>query len=103
MIEKELPNNPYFGDMVREKLVYYPTVTREPYRNNGRLTDLIKTGKLFNDLGLPKPNIEDDRFMICGSPGMLKDLSALLQGQGFSETRQGNLGQFVTERAFAES
>ena len=28
-IENELPNNEYFGDIVREKLIYYPTVTRE--------------------------------------------------------------------------
>jgi ferredoxin--NADP+ reductase len=103
MIENELPNNPYFGDSVRNKLLYYPTVTREPYRNNGRLTDLMKSGKLFLDLDLPKPNIDDDRFMICGSPAMLKDLTTMLNDRGFVETRQGVLGQFVTERAFVES
>jgi ferredoxin--NADP+ reductase len=103
LIENQLPNNPYFGDSVREKLLYYPTVTREPFRNNGRLTELMKSGKLFLDLGLPKPNIEDDRFMICGSPAMLKDLSGILKSHGFIETRQGVLGQFVTERAFVES
>ena len=67
-IENELPQHEYFGEMVREKLLYYPTVTREPYKNNGRLTDLMTSGKLFLDLGLPKPNVEDDRFMLCGSP-----------------------------------
>ena len=103
LIENQLPNNPYFGDSVRKKLLYYPTVTRETYRNNGRLTDLMKSGKLFLDLGLPKPNIEDDRFMICGSPAMLKDLTHMLKSHGLTETRQGVLGQFVTERAFVES
>ena len=40
----ELPSNEFFGDMVREKLVYYPTVTREPFHIRGRITDLIDFG-----------------------------------------------------------
>lgn len=102
-ILEELPNNEYFGDVIREKLIYYPTVTREPYRNNGRLNDLIKSGKLVRDIGLPPMNVEDDRFMICGSPSMLKSLCALLDGAGFKETRNGEMGQYVIERAFVES
>lgn len=102
LIENELPGNPYFGDILREKLRYYPTVTREPYRHNGRLTALMKSGKLFLDLGLPRPNIEDDRFMICGGPAMLKDLTSMLNNHGFVETRRGVPGQFVTERAFVD-
>ncbi|MBV1889018.1 MAG: ferredoxin--NADP reductase [Proteobacteria bacterium] len=101
-IEEELPNNEYFGELVQEKLHYYPTVTREQFRNQGRLTDLIKTGKLFSDLGLPLPNLEDDRFMLCGSPAMLKDLCKILDAQGFEEARHGNLGHYVIERAFVE-
>ncbi len=101
-IEEELPNNEYFGELVRKKLHYYPTVTREPFRNQGRLTDLMKTGKLFSDLNLPTPNLEDDRFMLCGSPAMLKDLCELLDGQGFGEARHGNRGHYVIERAFVE-
>ena len=102
-IENELPQHEYFGDMVREKLLYYPTVTREPYKNNGRLTDLMTSGKLFHDLGLPKPNLEDDRFMLCGSPSMLKDMTAILDERGFNEVRSGNQGHYVIERAFVES
>jgi len=101
-IEEELPNNEYFGELVREKLHYYPTVTREEFRNQGRLTDLMTTGKLFSDLGLPTPNLEDDRFMLCGSPAMLKDLCKILDAQGFAEARHGNLGHYVIERAFVE-
>ncbi|MBV1914745.1 MAG: ferredoxin--NADP reductase [Pseudomonadales bacterium] len=101
-IEEELPSNEYFGELVQEKLHYYPTVTREKFRNQGRLTDLMKTGKLFADLGLPVPNLEDDRFMLCGSPAMLKDLSEILDAQGFEEARQGNAGHYVIERAFVE-
>lgn len=101
-IEEELPNNEYFGDVVREKLRYYPTVTREEFRNNGRLTDLMKSGKLFSDLGLPEINLENDRFMLCGSPSMLKEFCELLDERGFEEARQGEQGHYVIERAFVE-
>ncbi len=95
-----LPNNEYFGDMVRDKLLYYPSVTREDFRHRGRITHLIESGVLFSDLGLPEPTIEDDRFMLCGGPAMLKDLRDMLTGMGFVETHNPNLGQFVIERAF---
>jgi ferredoxin--NADP+ reductase len=87
---------------VKEKLLYYPTVTREPFRNTGRLTDLIISGKMQKDLGLPALNVNDDRFMLCGSPSMLKDTARILTGMGFSEARNGNQGHFVVERAFVE-
>jgi ferredoxin--NADP+ reductase len=97
-----LPENEFFGEMVQGKLYYYPTVTREEFRNQGRLTTLIENGKLFDDLGLPRPNVEEDRFMLCGSPSMLKDLTGLLDSMGFRESRHGELGQYVVERAFVE-
>ncbi|TBW54396.1 ferredoxin--NADP reductase [Marinobacter halodurans] len=97
-----LPENEYFGEMVQGKLLYYPTVTREEFRNQGRLTDLMESGKLMDDLGLPAFNKEDDRFMICGSPSMLKDTCAILDAQGFEEARHGDLGHYVIERAFVE-
>lgn len=102
LIVDSLPKHEFFGEEVSKKLLYYPTVTREPFRNQGRLTELMKSGKLFADLGLPKPNLDDDRFMICGSPSMLKDLSGLLNQAGFVETRHGELGHYVIERAFVE-
>lgn len=102
LIENELPNNEFFGDEVKEKLIYYPSVTREPYRNNGRLTELMRSGKLFSDIGLDNPNIEDDRFMICGSPAMLKDTCEYLDGLGLKESRHGQKAHYVVERAFVE-
>lgn len=102
VIEKELPENEFFGDEVRSKLIYYPTVTREPFKHNGRLTDLMRTGRLFRDIGLPTPNTNDDRFMICGSPSMLKDTCAILDEQGFKESRHGERAHYVIERAFVE-
>jgi len=101
-IADELPNNEYFGDEVRSKLIYYPTVTREPFRNQGRLTDLMESGKLFSDIGLPPMNPEHDRFMLCGSPSMLKDTCRILDERGFEEARHGDRGHYVIERAFVE-
>ena len=101
-IENELPDNEYFGETVRDKLIYYPTVTREPFRNQGRLTDLITSGKLFEDIGLPAPDPEHDRFMLCGSPAMLSDLTDILDQMGFREARGGKAGHYVIERAFVE-
>ena len=103
LITQELPNHEYFGEVVKNKLIYYPTITREPYKNNGRLTDLLTTGKLAKDIGLPPLNTEDDRFMLCGSPSMLKDFCKILDNKGFEETRNGHLGHYVIERAFVES
>jgi len=102
-IEKELPNNEFFGEEVQNKLIYYPTVTREPFRNQGRLTNLINSGKLFEDIGLPPLDPATDRVMICGSPAMLTDTSTLLDERGFVVSpRIGEPGDYVIERAFVE-
>ena len=78
-------DNEFFGDIVREKLIHYPTVTRETYADQGRITDLIVSGKLFADIGQPPLNPANDRVMLCGSPGMLKDLVRMLGERGFRE------------------
>ena len=102
-IEEDLRDHEYLGDMIREQLVYYPTVTREPFRNEGRQTDLILTGKLFDDLGIEPLDPATDRGMICGSPAMLKEISAMLDGFGFQiSPRIGEMGDYVIERAFVE-
>ncbi len=102
LIKKGLPKNEFFGGLVKTQLIYYPTVTREPYENEGRLSDLMKEGKLFTDIGLPLPTTSNDRFMVCGSPSMLKDICAILVDWGFKESRQGIKSEFVIERAFVE-
>ena len=66
-----LSEDEFLGEMVRDKLVYYPTVTREPYHNRGRISDLMRSGKFFEDIGMPPLNRDEDRVMICGSPAML--------------------------------
>jgi len=102
-IEQDLKEHEYLGDMIRDKLIYYPTVTREPFRNEGRQTDLIMSGKLFDDIGDTPLNPETDRGMICGSPAMLKEISKMLDGFGFHISPHiGIPGDYVIERAFVE-
>lgn len=102
-LTRDLPRNEYFGEELGAKLRYYPTVTREPFRNRGRLTDLIRSGKLFDDVGLPDLDPADDRVMICGSPAMLRECCELLDERGFEMSpRIGVPGDYVIERAFVE-
>jgi ferredoxin--NADP+ reductase len=91
-----------FGDMLAGKLEYYPTVTREPFRNRGRITDLITSQKLFDDLGLPPLDRDSDRIMLCGSPTMLADLRDMFEAHGFAEGNHSEPGHFVIEKAFVE-
>ena len=101
-ITQELPKHEFLGEMVSQQLLYYPTVTREPFKNQGRLTDAIENGKLLSDLGLPTLDPTRDRVMICGSPQMLKDLKRMLEERQFKEGNTSTPGDFVIERAFAE-
>ncbi len=102
-IEKDIKEHEYLGELIRDKLVYYPTVTREPFRNEGRQTELILSGKLFDDLNEPPLDPATDRGMICGSPAMLKEISAMLNGFGFQISPHiGVAGDYVIERAFVE-
>ena len=102
-LTEELQNNPYFGDAVKEQLISYPPVTREPYHHQGRITHLVETGQLFQDIGLPPLNPEVDRAMVCGSPAMLEDICAMLDARGFEMSpRIGYQGDYVIERAFVD-
>ena len=102
MLIEHLPSHEFLGEMVSSQLLYYPTVTREDFRNTGRIPDLIENGRLFSDLEVPAIDPANDRVMICGSPAMLADLKALLEKRGFKEGNTSTPGDFVIERAFAE-
>ncbi|RTL52505.1 MAG: ferredoxin--NADP reductase [Bradyrhizobiaceae bacterium] len=97
-----LENDELFGPMIEGKLIYYPTVTREPFRNRGRITDLIASQSLFRDICQPPLNIETDRIMLCGSPAMLEDLHNIFLSDGFKEGNHSEPGHFVIEKAFVE-
>ena len=99
---ERLRRDELFGPLLADKLIYYPTVTREPFRNRGRITDLIESGQLFDDVKLPRLNRETDRVMLCGSPGMLDGFRAMFTQLGFVEGSHGEQGHFVIEKAFVE-
>ena len=101
-ITADLPHDELIGEYVRDKLIYYPTVTREPFHNRGRITDLITSGQLFRDVGVPSLDAAQDRAMLCGGPQMLKDMRAVLDERGFIEGSVSEPGTFVVEKAFVE-
>jgi ferredoxin/flavodoxin---NADP+ reductase len=101
-ISRELPKNEFFGEQVQQQLIYYPAVTREDFIHRGRITELMLSGKLFADIQLPQANLEDDRFMLCGSTAMLKDVTKILDSWNFKESRHGIQGHYVIERAFVD-
>ncbi len=89
------------GELVRRSLRYYPAVTREPHANRGRLTALLESGRLLQDLRLPALDPAIDRLMVCGSPALLSDVRALLDARGFAmSAHTGEPGDYVIERAF---
>jgi len=97
-----LPEHELLAEIIGGKLAYYPTVTREAFPTQGRITDLITSGKLFADLGEPPLDPAEDRAMLCGSPSMLRDLKRMLEQRGFKEGNTSTPGDFVIERAFVE-
>ena len=101
-ITQELPQHEFLGDMVSSQLKYYPTVTREPFPTQGRIPDLIESGRMARDLGLPDLHPQLDRVMLCGSPEMLKSIKEVLEKRGFKEGNTTTPGDFVVERAFVE-
>jgi len=101
-IKKELPQHEFIGEQVMKQLHYYPTVTREPFENQGRITDLIQSGKLCQDLKLPPLSPEQDRALVCGGPRMLEDLVQMLESKGFKEGSSHDPAHYTIERAFVE-
>jgi ferredoxin--NADP+ reductase len=101
-VVEDLRQDELFGPLLKGKLHYYPTVTREPFRNRGRITDLITSGRLFDDCALAPLDLASDRVMLCGSPGMLADLRTMFEARGFIEGNHSAPGHFVIEKAFVE-
>jgi len=103
LLAHELPKHEFLGEMVSSQLRYVPTVTREPFPTQGRITELIDNGKLAAIAAAPPLDPAHDRVMICGSPEMLRDLKRLLDDRGFSEGNTHTPGEYVIERAFVEA
>ena len=102
LITQQLPQHEFLGDCIRRQLVYYPTVTREPFRNRGRIPDLILSNKLFDDIGCETLSADHDRVMICGSPQLLQDVVEILHQRGFEEGNHSEPAHYVIEKAFVE-
>ena len=98
----DVRNNELLGEVAAPALHFYATVTREPYHHQGRITDLLASGRLIEDLGMPPLDPAHDRVMICGNPGMLQGIKALLETRGFGEGSGSRPGDFVIERAFVD-
>lgn len=93
--------DPLIGDEAKAQLTYYPTVTREPFHHPGRITDRIRSGDYFRDLGIEGGfDPAKDRVMLCGSMAMIKEAAELLEGFGLKEGSNAEPGDFVLERAF---
>jgi ferredoxin--NADP+ reductase len=103
LLDHELKNDEILGEIIGDKLKYYPTVTREPFKTQGRITDLIASGQVFRDLGVPSLDPKVDRLMLCGGPSVLADLKKQLEGMGFEEGSIANPGDYVLEKAFVET
>ncbi|WP_417605531.1 ferredoxin--NADP reductase [Primorskyibacter flagellatus] len=88
------------GEGFADKLVYYPTTTREQSPRMGRVTDLLKDGTLFRDLGIEGMSAKDDRAMVCGSIGLNKDLKDILESFGLREGANSDPAEYVVEKAF---
>ena len=96
----KLVDDPLVGEEAREKFTHYTSVTQEPYARAGRITTLISSGRIFEELGLPAWDPAEDRVMICGSMGLNTDVKALCEAAGLSEGSNARPAEFVLEKAF---
>jgi len=100
LLVESLKDDPLIGELVGDKLVYYPTTTREPSAKTGRITDLLTSKDVFKDLGIQTMHPETDRAMVCGSLGLNTDMKAILEGYGLREGANSDPAEYVVEKAF---
>ena len=97
---EDLRDDPLIGELIGDKLIYYPTTTREQSAKMGRVTEKLKSSEIFADLGLPQIAPETDRAMVCGSIGLNTDMKEVLEGFGLREGANSEPGEYVVEKAF---
>lgn len=100
MLEEDIRTDEIFGELLKDRFTYYPTVTRGSFHRQGRVTDRIRDGRFAADLGLPEGDFSTTRWMICGSIDFNREMIEILEGAGLREGTRSNPGQFVVERAF---
>lgn len=96
---KALPEHPIFED-IDDRLLYYPIVTREPFRNRGRITDLLTSERFFTELGIATLDAAHDRVLMCGNEGLITDMRGILETSGFGESSHSKQAEFAVEKAF---
>lgn len=97
---KATVEDPLVGEFANGRLLHFASATREPAAHNGRITDLIASGEFFGALNIPALDPDQDRIMLCGSIGMIRDIRAFIEPLGFKEGSNSRPGQFVVEKAF---
>ncbi|MFN6951964.1 MAG: ferredoxin--NADP reductase [Albidovulum sp.] len=95
-----LKDDPLIGEFVGDKLMYYPTTTRESSPRMGRITDNLTSGKVFADLGLAPMDRDSDRAMVCGSLAFNIDVKTVLESFGLREGANSEPREYVVEKAF---
>lgn len=101
-IVNALPQDPLIGELVGDKLSYYPTTTREASSIEGRITDHLRDGTIFKALGAAPWSPERDRVMICGNLALNQDIMALCSDHGLEEGANSKPSHFVVEKAFLD-
>jgi ferredoxin--NADP+ reductase len=91
-----------YSEVTKNNFIYFNTVTREKWDNEGRITDWIKENTLWKKVGVESFKPEIDRVMICGSEEMTFDLKKIFEKLGSKEGSTKVQGGFVIEKAFAE-
>ncbi len=90
------------GEGFADKLKYYPTTTREESAKMGRITDLMRSGEAFEDLGVAPLSPETDRAMVCGNLAFNLELKDMLEGYGLEEGANSDPKTYVVEKAFLD-
>ena len=94
--------NEVIGEGFWKKIRYYPTTTREQSPKMGRITDLMRSGEAFTDLGVAPLCPENDRAMICGNLAFNLELKEMLEEYGLEEGANSKPAQYVVEKAFLD-
>tara|TARA_B100000963_G_scaffold361900_1_gene400667 strand:- start:1182 stop:1943 length:762 start_codon:yes stop_codon:yes gene_type:complete len=81
---------------------YFTTLTQEDWPRKGRITNWITSNDLYTQTTGEALDTEKDRFMVCGSQGLNKDLIEHFESLGMEEGNTSIPGKFVIEKAFVQ-
>ncbi len=97
---KSTLDDPLVGELAQGRLLHFASATREAAEHQGRITHLLESGEFFTTLNIPPLDPAQDRIMLCGSVGMIRDIRAHIEPRGFAEGSNSQPGSFVVEKAF---